>query len=1055
MNRTRTSGILIIVLVLICEHCLPQQLKFQSYGPEAGLSQAFIYTINQDQKGFLWIGTAEGYYRFDGHVFSQHSYQDSPGGNFINTSYSDSEGRLWFGHMNGSFSLFDGNEFKVFDTDTVNPSAISGISETEAGEMWISLQSGDLFILDSDLELKKAETSHENVLIFSMLYIGNDLFLFGTSDGVYTAEYAAEQNRLEFLQFVDGLEGITVNHLLQSEKTGDLAAISSREGVFTIVTGDDESFIAKPLEIFESIPPLNIKGAFFDSEGQLWLGSLGKGVMCISRSTKTSDYTKFKFLNTDNGLPSNDVRCIFEDAEGNMWFGLYGMGLARQIKSRLTFYSYEDELVNNAFYSLAREGNQVWAASHGQVIKISGEDGAIQKIYTAEKGIPDDRITALYCHPSGRLWLGTESSGLYILDISTGNVRKEFLSRDELSNSVNYITGQEDEIWVATKNGLCMMVPRQGIKKWFTTDDGLSHNNIQHLFIDSRGLALIGTRSNSLQYIDEHGNLDDFNISNLSFPLPITCISEDAAGNIWVGTYGNGVYKIEQTLSRHYLLESGLLSDYCYGIVSLDGNNFLVSHRGGLTEIDLDSDRVMQLAGNTGISGSTEFYYNAATGTPNGQVWFGSSDGLMKYDYSISDTDRHPPFLNITGCWINNEPIDADSNINLKPGYYKIEIEFTGISFHNPDLVKYRYYLEGFDQDWSDITPSRKAIYGRIGHGEYTFHVNALTGSNISNEDPVSLDILIRTPFYLRSWFYIVLIATLIVSVYAIIVLRERNLKIIQKKLIQNLDNKTKEVILKEEIIKERKKVEKELIDARNHAEQSDKLKSAFLANISHEIRTPMNAIIGFSQLLNNVEITEEKRNYFIDLIQTNSNSLLTLLDNIIELSHLETGQLKLDIQVCHLNSFLEKLQLENAEILEQAGKSKEIEFKFIPGIRDDTFGIKTDQLRLRQILERLLDNAIKYTESGHIHFGYELNENYIKFFVTDTGIGLDKEHKENMFKLFGKVGEEYKDKLYSGTGLGLSISQRLVVLLGGKIGVESEPGQGSTFYFNLPINKS
>jgi signal transduction histidine kinase len=357
--------------------------------------------------------------------------------------------------------------------------------------------------------------------------------------------------------------------------------------------------------------------------------------------------------------------------------------------------------------------------------------------------------------------------------------------------------------------------------------------------------------------------------------------------------------------------------------------------------------------------------------------------------------------------------------------------------------------------DWSDFTHNRRVNYGRVGHGEYTFHANAISSSNISNSDPRSLGIRIRTPFYLKAWFYILLILILAGSVYLIIVIRERNFRRIKNNLIKNIDDKTKEVILKEEIIKERKKVEKELIEAKNHAEQSDKLKSAFLANISHEIRTPMNAIVGFSQLLNNPDISEDKKQYFVDLIRINSDQLLSLLDNIIELSELETGELKLEYQVCHVNTFLEKLHIENVSILEKAGKDTEIEFKFIPGFKDETFGIMTDQLRLRQILERLLDNAIKYTEKGHIHFGYEKNENLIRFFVTDTGVGLNEEQKEYMFKLFGKVGEKDKEKLYSGTGLGLSISQRLVALLNGKIGVESELGKGSTFYFDLPLTIS
>lgn len=1050
LNQIRNVGIQFCCLAFLGNICFSQQLKFQTLGSEAGLTDPFIYTINQDAKGFLWIGTSNGIFRYDGYSFRHQHTPDSPGGNFINTSYKDSGNRLWFGHMNGSLGLFSGKDYFTYQTDTINPSAVSGICEDEQGMIWISLQNGDVYLMEPGSELKKTVNSIGNVLIFSMVPLGINRFLFGTSEGLYLADYLQDQNRLEFPEKTIALEGIMINFLLKG-RNGDLMAVSSRQGVFTLDLGEDGNVNARLVETMKDLPLLNIKGALLDSKGNLWLGTLGQGVIRINRVSENSQFTEPEQINTGSGMPSDDVQCIFEDSEGNMWFGLYGMGLARMIRSNLSFYSYQDQLASNSFYSLARDGDQLWAGSEGMLVRLSVTDGSIKQVYSIRNGIPADQITALYLQPGGRLWMGTRSIGLHVMDLASGEVHREFISRDDLSNSVNYITGRGNEIWIATKNGLCQVVPGEK-KNWINTENGLSHNNIQHLFIDSMGLVLIATRSNRLQFIDEQGNLNDLKIPNLTFPLPVTCISEDKHGNIWLGTYGNGVYKIEHSASRHYLVESGLHSDYCYALISIDPDNLLVAHRGGISKIDLSSDMVISLEEDAGINGSTEFNPNAVISDGKDQIWFGTSEGLIAYDFVNREKVQHPPYLNLTGVWINNEPFDYQDNIELKPGFYKIELEYTGISFSNPESVRYRHYLEGFDPEWSDFTSSRRLTYGRIGHGVYVFQLEAINKENVPSKTPVNLAIKIKSPFYLKTWFYLLLIISVIGSVYFIIRIRERNLKRIQIRLIRNLDDKTKEVILKEEIIRERKKVEKELIEARNRAEQSDQLKSAFLANISHEIRTPMNAIVGFSHLLGNRDIPEEKREKFIDLIQSNSDYLLELMDNIIELSNLETGQMQLDLRVCRLNPFLEKVYNKNVIRLERANKAKSIEFRFVRGAEDDNFEFLTDRLRLGQIMERLLDNAIKFTEQGHIYFGYKLNDRYIRFFVEDTGIGMDEEKKEYIFKLFGKSVQEDKSKLYSGTGLGLSISQRLVALLKGELGVESEPGKGSTFYFNLPL---
>lgn len=251
-----------------------------------------------------------------------------------------------------------------------------------------------------------------------------------------------------------------------------------------------------------------------------------------------------------------------------------------------------------------------------------------------------------------------------------------------------------------------------------------------------------------------------------------------------------------------------------------------------------------------------------------------------------------------------------------------------------------------------------------------------------------------------------------------------------------------------EEIVKERTK---ELKKAKEEAVQSEKLKTAFIHNMSHEIRTPLNAIIGFTELLVNPKISEHKKNDFVKFIQNSTESLLTLVDNIWQLSNVQIGQIKPVYGKTYLNEMLANLYTEvKKDIFKQ---NKNIEFILDKEIEDDIFCIYTDPNILRRILQNLLSNAVKYTHSGKIILKYKIHNNILIVSVSDTGIGIEKENLKNIFNIFYKI-DSSRQKLFRGAGLGLSLSKSLVELLSGEINVESKVGEGSTFTIKIPIEK-
>lgn len=238
------------------------------------------------------------------------------------------------------------------------------------------------------------------------------------------------------------------------------------------------------------------------------------------------------------------------------------------------------------------------------------------------------------------------------------------------------------------------------------------------------------------------------------------------------------------------------------------------------------------------------------------------------------------------------------------------------------------------------------------------------------------------------------------------------------------------------------------LVVAKEKAEESDRLKTSFLHNVSHEIRTPLNAIIGFSAFLNQPDLSEEERQGYIDIIFQSNNQLLNIINDILNISHIETGQVKLKIAPVNINKIIRSLQ---RQFLPEAEK-KNIELRIKTAVADSDANFDTDGGKLLQILSNLLSNAIKFTEKGYAEIGYECRHDHVEFFVADTGVGIAGQEHSRIFERFYQV-DKAETRNYGGTGLGLPISMGYVELLGGKIWLESKVGEGSVFFFTVPCS--
>ena len=255
-------------------------------------------------------------------------------------------------------------------------------------------------------------------------------------------------------------------------------------------------------------------------------------------------------------------------------------------------------------------------------------------------------------------------------------------------------------------------------------------------------------------------------------------------------------------------------------------------------------------------------------------------------------------------------------------------------------------------------------------------------------------------------------------------------------------------IVANQELAFQKEKQTAELIIAKDRAEESDRLKSAFLANMSHEIRTPMNGILGFTELLKNPNLSGEKKNIYINSIEKGSERLLNIINDIISISKVESGQMNVARKETNINEQIEYIY----NFFKKEAENKKIQLSFNNSLPNNEAFLNTDREKVYAVLTNLINNAIKFTQTGSITFGYVKKDKDLEFYVKDTGVGIRPDQLKVVFKRF-KQGSESLSRNYEGAGLGLSIAKAYIGMLGGKIWIESEEGIGSTFYFTIPFN--
>jgi signal transduction histidine kinase/ligand-binding sensor domain-containing protein/CheY-like chemotaxis protein len=1087
---------------------------YHNFQDSNSLADNMIYDIFQDKKDNLWIGTQNGLCLFDPDLENFRTFildkervslntanritgiEEDSGQNLyvaaelgslfkldehtgefkkypldfgsIKDLAIDDADNLWLGGVQG-LSVYrpESNSIRRFDRfsegDIDLPITNVNTLMIEGDTVWAGTIKGRIFyILRSSMEIAVLDYNFENTYYINDIYKASDGLIFiSTTDGLF--QY--DKTNLEFSSYrfnnndPTGLNTPGINMVFE-DRQKNLWVGTYQGGVNLAASGKafrNYNYFSAGI----SLDLINVNTILEAQNGILWLGSFDEGINSIDFSTSQKQVYK---NNPDdpNSLGFGSVYEIFEDSRQNLWVGTYLGYLQKlnRVTGKFTSYPFYPEM---------------------------GEES------------PGRDVRSIIEDEKGYLWLLSHSNGMSRFDPKTGKYRHFLRNDSNLNNSIadnwafQLLADRNGFFWIATPSGLSRFDPVSESFLNFshseTDSTSLCNNYINLLFEDSYGRLWIGT---------SYG-LDLFNSENKSFThfyakdgLPgnqIKGILEHRLDELWIST-GSGLSRMRISYAdgdsslkasfRNYNRADNLQDTYFWNrsACKLENGDLAFGGENGLLVFNPDEIMDNQTLPRVYLTDFRLF---------NQSVPIGAGNSVLA------------------------EHIRHTNTIRLRYDQNFITLEFVAINYISNEENKYRYRLWGLDNDWVEAGGNREASYTNLDPGEYTFQVIASNNDDIWNNTGASVRLVISPPFWGTWWFRsiaVLFLAGLVFSLYLYRVLlfrkqklqlerrvKERTLELskVNEELVgqhaqivdqnQEIINQNIEINRKNEEIenqkiqleKEKLRVEKalseltlyrnkleeivdertrELIFAKERAEESDQLKSSFLANLSHEIRTPLNSIIGFSTLLFDDGVSMEEKKNFKSIIESSTSNLLNLISDIIDFSKIESHDLELKYSEIDPWILLKNLDEIYKNELERLLLSEDKQVKFSINLHDDLKNklILTDITRLQQILRNILNNAIKFTNHGQIMLSAKMadREGFIEFSVEDTGMGIPDEYTKVIFHRFRKI-ETDKARLFRGTGLGLTICQHLVKIMGGDIWVESELGKGSKFSFTIP----
>ena len=1043
---------------------------FYNRSDTTSLSSNVIRDIFIDSRGIMWIGTENGLNRYIPETDNFQRYyneQDNPhslAGNNVRKITEDSKGNLWFATLGGGVCRFDVGKSEFVKIDQL---VDKGNSEFPSHVRTIFIDSRNTLWLG---------TVDKGVLYFSLDTLKLHRLLSGKADGKHV-------NGMDIRAIVEDTDG----KLWIGTNGKGISCFDRSNKTFTYFNTQ-----AKQNQQISSDVIWNL---YIDSKNNLWVCTDGGGLLRFNKWEKAFIVYKTSVADPNN-LSSDVVRVFFEDNAGSYWIGNFNAPVNYCNINRKKFHLLRnfDPISKNRDQNkitsiLLNSENIMWICTDGAGLYSYDTENMTVKNYSSKPGNPEtiqnNKPLCIADDSRGNLWLGLYEGGLSCFRIKENKFVNYYFDGTEN-------TPKSTQIWdILIYGNILWLAGDQGIENYNLITGKFNHNpfpdfseNIYSawcLMHDSKNRLWIGTLNGLFVYDQQKGSVyhmvsETRNLRSLSENWVFN-IFEDPENRIWVGTNGGGLnlWKGGNEFEC-FSVNNGLSGNVINGILSDNAGNLWISTNGGITRFNPDSLCFKNFDSQDGLQ-ENRFSLNSCFSDQAGMLYFGGINGLSYFAPEEISINKFIPPVVITELELFENPAlkkDAKTQymsnilykdeIHLYPGQQIFTIKFAALNYSYPHRNQYKYKLEGFDDKWNEVGNQHWATYTSLHPGRYTFKVNGSNDDRVWNNVGRELCIIVHPSFYQTKGFRIMILLSVILILLLGYRLRVRRIQKLNARLARLVSERThelevsnREIVAKnlelednrsrlEELVKERTQ---DLEVAKERAEDSDRLKTAFIENLSYQVRTPMNAIIGFINLL--AENIDDKlsRNYYMKIINESGREMLQLIGDIIDFSRIQTGQLQPEFSECHIDKLIRELVSSVREHASRLNPSISI----MAEVPDNGLILYTDGEKLRQIFSKLIDNSLKYTEKGYIKIGVKEQEpENVTFFVEDSGIGIEKKYIDKIFDRFFTLERKEESEKFRGEGLGLAFAKLLTELLGGSIWAESIKTEGSTFYFRLPV---
>jgi ligand-binding sensor domain-containing protein/serine phosphatase RsbU (regulator of sigma subunit) len=812
-------------LLLLCETLTGQAYRFRDYGQENNLPSEVIYTLNQDKSGYLWVGTTEGLSRFDGFDFFRVEFPDSVTGRYPTVSIKDSNGNLWFGCNDGTVFYADGTELKKADLPESSGTGISSILESPDGELYIIPQRKPLFRINRDKpSVADIVAFGSDVNMSSACMASSGLILIGTQENLMICK--PMQDSLSIQDIAEGFDYSRIVSINQLNSRNEFIVGTDGNGLFRLIINDDETHLLSRFERFPELDNLEIKSIIRDSENDYWACASGTGLLLMEFSDRSDSLLSVKILDTSSGLMGLNLSTVFQDSEGHIWIGFNGEGL-----SMLNKDSFEFDLPgtngnpNDIIFTGKLKGDYILGTPSGFYIYDLSKRKSKRFVPFTMKNSRNE-ISSYYIDNDNNIWIGTRGAGLFSGGID-GKFKQFYKSGDSGEDYINNIEIKGDRIWLATLNGVNIVSRTTGnLLKSYDINNGLPHNSINQVFLGKDGGGYVATESDHLfKIIPDSGITASDNVMYGMLLNKILAITEDKSGNIWVATYGNGVFEFKGDSVRSFTTADGLLSNYIHSIFASDDDKIWIGFERGFAVYDQGTGLIKVYGTEFAKGGSCNS--GGIYESPDGKILIGTTEGLIVYDGSKDKIIKQAPVNNINSVSVNGViyPYRPVYSFPYKKRY-TIKINYAGIDFTSPEKVYYSTMLENYDDEWTGETSSREVTYN-LSYGKYKFNLLSVNEDGLTQENPLSFEINIKRPVWQSWWFILTMLAAITGVVIIIIREREKAQKKIQEYLEKELEARTR-VVMKQKAEIEHQNLE--ITDSINYARR---IQSSILPDIN------------------------------------------------------------------------------------------------------------------------------------------------------------------------------------------------------------------------------